>query len=128
MNDRVRQEKDSLGPVSVPAEALWGAQTQRSLRNFAISDERMPAELIHALARIKQACAVVNAEMEVLDPARASAIAEAAETIASGQHDDQFPLSVWQTGSGTQTNMNMNEVIGNLISANAANRCATLCN
>ena len=115
MNDRVRQEKDSLGPVSVPAEALWGAQTQRSLRNFAISDERMPAELIHALARIKQACAVVNAEMEVLDPARASAIAEAAETIASGQHDDQFH-SASQTGSGTQTNMNMNEVISNLVS------------
>ena len=116
MNDRVRQEQDSLGPVDVPADALWGAQTQRSLRNFAISDERMPAELIHALARIKQACAVVNAEMKVLDPARARAIAEAAETIASGQHDDQFPLSVWQTGSGTQTNMNMNEVISNLVS------------
>ena len=116
MDDRVRQERDSLGPVSVPVGALWGAQTQRSLRNFAISDERMPAELIHALARIKQACALVNAEMKVLDAGKASAIAEAAEAIASGLHDEQFPLSVWQTGSGTQTNMNMNEVISNLVS------------
>ena len=116
MTDKNRIESDTMGEVTVPADKYWGAQTQRSLRNFAISDERMPAELIHALARIKQACALVNAEMKVLDTGKASAIAEAAGAIASGLHDEQFPLSVWQTGSGTQTNMNMNEVISNLVS------------
>ena len=109
-----RVETDSMGPVEVPAEALWGAQTQRSLHNFAISSDRMPAELIHALARIKQAAAITNARLGVLDPERRDHIVEAAAAIAEGLHDAQFPLRVWQTGSGTQTNMNLNEVISNL--------------
>ena len=109
-----RVETDSMGPVEVPAEALWGAQTQRSLHNFAIAADRMPAELIHALARIKQAAAITNARLGVLDAERRDSIVEAAAAVAEGLHDDQFPLRVWQTGSGTQTNMNLNEVISNL--------------
>ncbi|MGC6483278.1 MAG: class II fumarate hydratase [Synechococcus sp.] len=109
-----RVETDSMGPVKVPADALWGAQTQRSLHNFAIAADRMPAELIHALARIKQAAAITNARLGVLDPQRRDHIVEAAAAVAAGLHDDQFPLRVWQTGSGTQTNMNLNEVISNL--------------
>ena len=110
-----RIENDSMGPIEVPADALWGAQTQRSLQNFAISSDRIPVELIHALAMIKQAAAISNARLGVLDQARCDRIIEAAAAIAAGQHDDQFPLKVWQTGSGTQTNMNMNEVISNLV-------------
>ena len=109
-----RVETDSMGPVEVPAEALWGAQTQRSLHNFAIASDRMPAELIHALARIKQAAAITNARLGVLDAERRDRIVEAAAAVAEGLHDEQFPLRVWQTGSGTQTNMNLNEVISNL--------------
>ena len=110
-----RIENDSMGPIEVPADALWGAQTQRSLQNFAISSDRIPVELIHALATIKQAAAISNARLGVLDQARCDRIIEAAAAIAAGQHDDQFPLKVWQTGSGTQTNMNVNEVISNLV-------------
>ena len=109
-----RVETDSMGPVEVPAEALWGAQTQRSLHNFAIAADRMPAELIHALARIKQAAAITNAQLGVLDTERRDRIVAAAAAVAEGLHDEQFPLRVWQTGSGTQTNMNLNEVISNL--------------
>ena len=112
----VRIERDSLGAVEVDAEALWGAQTQRSLENFAIGEERIPRELIHALARIKRACATVNAQHGLLDHDLAALISTAADAIAAGQHDREFPLKVWQTGSGTQTNMNVNEVISNLVS------------
>ena len=111
-----RTERDSLGPVEVAADALWGAQTQRSLENFAIGSERIPVELIHALARIKRACATVNAEHGLLTPELATMICSAADAIAAGDHDQAFPLKVWQTGSGTQTNMNVNEVISNLVS------------
>ena len=109
-----RIETDSMGPIEVPADALWGAQTQRSLQNFAISSDRIPAELIHALARIKQAAAITNARLGVLDEHRRDQIVAAATAVAEGLHDDHFPLKVWQTGSGTQTNMNLNEVISNL--------------
>ena len=105
MADQIRIEKDSMGTVEVPAEALWGAQTERSLRNFAISDDLMPNVLIHSLALIKQAAATVNCKLGVLDHHRRDLIISAAAAIAAGDHDNQFPLRVWQTGSGTQTNM-----------------------
>jgi fumarate hydratase, class II len=108
-----REERDTMGTVHVPADALWGAQTQRSLQNFRISGERMPVALIHALALVKRAAAKVNCDVGLLDAARASAIMQAADEVTSGRHDAQFPLVVWQTGSGTQTNMNMNEVLAN---------------
>jgi len=108
-----RTERDSLGAVEVPAERLWGAQTQRSLEHFRISSERMPPELILALARVKLACARVNRDLGLLAPAKADAIAQAADEVLAGRHDNEFPLSVWQTGSGTQTNMNLNEVLAN---------------
>jgi len=109
----MRTETDSLGPIDVPADAYWGAQTQRSIGNFPIGDgagERMPLPLVHALALIKQAAARVN-RAHGLDAALADAIEAAAAEVASGQHDTQFPLVIWQTGSGTQTNMNVNEVV-----------------
>ena len=121
MTRSFRIEHDSLGPVEVNDEALWGAQTERSLRNFAISNERIPVELIHALALIKQGCAAVNARHGVLNQELADKIISAANAIARGEHDDQFPLKVWQTGSGTQTNMNVNEVISNLVSRREGN-------
>ncbi|MEW6292907.1 MAG: class II fumarate hydratase [Pseudomonadota bacterium] len=108
-----RNEHDSLGTVAVPAERLWGAQTQRALEHFAISTERMPVELIHALAAVKQACARVNADLGLLSPDKADAIIVAADEILAGRHPHEFPLPVWQTGSGTQTHMNMNEVLAN---------------
>ena len=111
--DSTRQERDSFGPIDVPASALWGAQTQRSLLHFDISTERMPRELLMALAQVKRCAAVVNGELGGLDAAKAQAIVAAADEVLAGRHDDQFPLSVWQTGSGTQTNMNMNEVLAN---------------
>ena len=104
----VRKERDTFGEIEVPAERLWGAQTQRSLQNFRISGERMPAELINALARVKRACAVVNIELDLLDAKKGGAIIQAADEIIAGRHEQEFPLVVWQTGSGTQTNMNMN--------------------
>ncbi|MAD68868.1 MAG: fumarate hydratase, class II [Synechococcus sp. CPC100] len=119
MSEATRIEHDSMGAVQVPAEALWGAQTQRSLRNFDIADDLLPAELIHALARIKQAAASVNARLGVISDSESAAITTASSAVADGQHDDQFPLRVWQTGSGTQTNMNVNEVISNLASVTA---------
>ena len=108
-----RIETRYFGEIEVPAERLWGAQTQRSLQNFRISGERMPLELIHALARVKRACALVNAELGLLDEKKARAIVEAADEVIAGKHDAEFPLVVWQTGSGTQTNMNLNEVLAN---------------
>ena len=102
-----------MGTVQVPAQALWGAQTQRSLRNFRISGERMPPALLHALALVKRAAAAVNRDLGVLDGERATAIILAADEVIAGKHDAEFPLVVWQTGSGTQTNMNMNEVLAN---------------
>jgi len=111
-----RIEVDSFGPIEVPAGALWGAQTERSRRFFAIGSQRMPVEIVHALAQVKQAAARVNRDLGLLDPAKADAIAAAAARVAAGEFDDQFPLSVWQTGSGTQTHMNVNEVVAHLAS------------
>jgi fumarate hydratase class II len=110
---QTRTERDSFGPVEVPAERLWGAQTQRSLSNFKISGERLPRALIHALVRVKKATALVNIDLNVLDEKKGHAIVAAADEVLAGQHDDEFPLMVWQTGSGTQTNMNVNEVLAN---------------
>jgi fumarate hydratase, class II len=109
----VRVEKDTFGAVNVPADRLWGAQTQRSLENFRISEERMPLEVIHALADVKRACAIVNSGLGRLESRKADAIVQAAQEVLAGKHDDQFPLVVWQTGSGTQSNMNVNEVLAN---------------
>jgi fumarate hydratase class II len=108
-----REERDTMGTMQVPVEALWGAQTQRSLQNFRISGERMPIALIHALALVKRAAAKVNCDLGLLDAERAEAIIQAADEVIAGRHDAEFPLAVWQTGSGTQTNMNMNEVLAN---------------
>src|SRR5262245_17124657 len=108
-----RIETDSFGPIEVPADRYWGAQTQRSLENFRIGDERMPRPLIRALAIVKRAAAEVNLSLGSLDKRRADAIVKAAQEVIDGKHDGEFPLVVWQTGSGTQTNMNLNEVIAN---------------
>jgi fumarate hydratase class II len=108
-----REERDSMGTMQVPANALWGAQTQRSLQNFKISFERIPFALLHALALVKRAAASVNRDLGLVDANIAAAIMQAADEVASGRHDAEFPLVVWQTGSGTQTNMNMNEVLAN---------------
>ena len=109
----MRVERDSFGPIDVPASQLWGAQTQRSLLHFAISGERQPQEIIRALARVKRAAAAVNQRLGQLDSTKAGAIVSAADEVLAGRHDGEFPLMVWQTGSGTQTNMNMNEVLAN---------------
>ncbi|AVJ17858.1 class II fumarate hydratase [Serratia rhizosphaerae] len=109
----MRSEKDSMGAIDVPADRLWGAQTQRSLEHFHISTEKMPTALIHALALTKRAAAEVNRQLGLLPDERAGAIIQAADEVLAGQHPDEFPLSIWQTGSGTQTNMNMNEVLAN---------------
>jgi fumarate hydratase, class II len=114
MSPSTRTETDTFGPIEVPADSYWGAQTQRSLQNFRIGGERMPIPLVHALALVKQAAARVNRDLELLDPHLADAIAAAAAEVVQGKYDDQFPLVVWQTGSGTQSNMNMNEVLSNL--------------
>src|SRR5438105_5034067 len=106
-----RIETDTFGPIEVPADRYWGAQTERSRRNFRIGEERMPMPLIHALALVKRAAAEVNHGLGSLDARRARAIARAAQEVIDGKLDDHFPLPVWQTGSGTQTNMNLNEVI-----------------
>jgi fumarate hydratase class II len=108
-----RTEKDSFGPIQVPAEHLWGAQTQRSLHYFPISTERMAPELIAALAQVKRAAAEVNRALGLLKDAPADAIVQAADEVLAGRHPAEFPLAVWQTGSGTQSNMNMNEVLAN---------------
>ena len=113
---KTRTESDAFGPLEIPADKLWGAQTERSLHNFRIGTERMPIEIVRALGLIKRAAAEVNRDLGSLDARRAKAIAAVAQDIADGKLDEHFPLLVWQTGSGTQTNMNVNEVI-----ANAAN-------
>lgn len=111
MNTRI--ERDTFGPIEVPADRLWGAQTQRSLQNFDISGERQAPELIRALAQVKRASAVVNQALGLLDAAKTEAIVKAADEVIAGRHAGEFPLVVWQTGSGTQTNMNVNEVLAN---------------
>ncbi|MEM0706110.1 class II fumarate hydratase [Enterobacter quasihormaechei] len=108
-----RREKDSMGAIDVPADKLWGAQTQRSLEHFRISTEKMPVSLIQALALTKRAAAKVNQDLGLLDADKASAIINAADEVLAGKHPDEFPLAIWQTGSGTQSNMNMNEVLAN---------------
>jgi fumarate hydratase class II len=108
-----RQESDSFGPIDVPADRLWGAQTQRSLRYFHISTEKMPDEIVTALAEVKRAAALVNLGLGLLKEDKATSIVQAADEVLAGKHAQEFPLSVWQTGSGTQSNMNMNEVLAN---------------
>ena len=108
-----RTEKDSFGSIDVDAERLWGAQTERSRRYFRISGERMPLALVHALALVKRSAARVNQALGLLDQKKAEAIVRAADEVLAGTHDAEFPLVVWQTGSGTQTNMNVNEVLAN---------------
>lgn len=114
-----RTEHDAWGEIAIPADAPWGAQTQRAIAHFAISTERMPAELIHALALVKRCAAQVNAALGVLDASVAAAIVGAADAVIAGRWPDAFPLSVWQSGSGTQSNMNMNEVLAHLASTPA---------
>ncbi|HEY2606481.1 class II fumarate hydratase [Paraburkholderia sp. RL18-103-BIB-C] len=113
MTEDVRLERDTFGEIAVPNARLWGAQTQRSLQNFRISTEKQSPELITALAVIKRSAAEVNLGLGVLDENKARAIMQAADEIIDGKHAEEFPLAVWQTGSGTQTNMNLNEVIAN---------------
>ena len=108
-----RTEKDTMGTVQVPSDKLWGAQTQRSFENFRIGGQRMPLEVVHALAYVKKAAAYANCELGVLSTEKRDAIAACCDEIAAGQLDEHFPLCVWQTGSGTQTNMNVNEVVVN---------------
>ena len=110
---KVRIEKDTFGPIEVPDEHLWGAQTQRSLEHFRISGERMPAEIIEALAWVKRACATVNESLKEITADKARSISTAADEVLAGRWPGEFPLVVWQTGSGTQSNMNMNEVLAN---------------
>jgi len=113
MSSPIRIERDTFGPIEVPADRLWGAQTQRSLHNFDISGERQAPELIRALAGVKRASAVVNQAQGLQDAKKTEAIVAAADEVIAGLHDNEFPLVVWQTGSGTQTNMNVNEVLAN---------------
>src|SRR5271154_1927687 len=108
-----RSETDSFGPIEVPADRYWGAQTERSRQNFRIGQDRMPIAIIHALGIVKLAAAQTNRELGLLDQRRARAIIRAAQEVIDGKLDDHFPLVVWQTGSGTQANMNLNEVIAN---------------
>ena len=111
---KFKTESDSLGKIKVPIDKFWGAQTQRSLENFKISSEKIPLEIIYSLAHIKKACAEANLYFNKLDEERCKLITDAADKIINGEYDNNFPLSVWQTGSGTQSNMNVNEVISNL--------------
>src|SRR6266508_1191712 len=112
-SEPTRRETDSLGEVEVPADRYWGAQTQRSLHHFSIGHDRMPSAVIRGMAILKKAAALVNQDLGKLPAEEAKLIAQAADEIIDGQHSGEFPLYVWQTGSGTQTNMNLNEVISN---------------
>ena len=114
MNKNFRYENDSMGKIKVPAEALWGAQTQRSIINFSIGEELIPIELIYSITLIKKAAANANFKLGLIDKVKKDLIIEACTEIIAGKHDSQFPLKIWQTGSGTQTNMNINEVISNI--------------
>ena len=108
-----RNEFDSFGKIKVPDDKYWGAQTQRSIKNFKIGKVNVPLELIHAIGIVKKSAAIVNQKFKDLDPKISKAIQKASDEVISGKLDDHFPLKVWQTGSGTQTNMNVNEVIAN---------------
>ena len=108
-----RTETDSFGPLEVPSDKYWGAQTQRSIQNFPIGWEKQPVAIVRALGVIKKACALVNIDQNDIEPALGETIAKAAQEVIDGKFDDNFPLVVWQTGSGTQSNMNANEVISN---------------
>ena len=110
----IRIETDSFGSISVPADKYWGAQTQRSLENFQIGQERLPRPLIRALGIVKRCAALSNITLNTIDETTGKAIADAAQDVIDGKLDDHFPLVIWQTGSGTQSNMNANEVIANL--------------
>ncbi|HZR12446.1 MAG TPA: class II fumarate hydratase [Acidimicrobiia bacterium] len=112
-SSRTRRETDSMGAIDVPADRYWGAQTQRSLHHFSIADDHMPAAVIRSMAVLKKAAALVNRDLGKLSDDEARLIVQAADEIIAGEHDEEFPLYVWQTGSGTQTNMNVNEVISN---------------
>ena len=112
-HERTRTESDSMGDIEVPMDRYWGAQTQRSLLHFDIADDRMPKEVIHAFGVLKMAAAQANARLGLLDKAKANLIVQAAQEVAEGKLEEHFPLRVWQTGSGTQSNMNSNEVIAN---------------
>ena len=125
MSGTERIERDSMGEVAVPADALWGAQTQRAIDNFSIGGRPLPAAFLRALARVKAAAARVNAELGQLDEVRASAIATAAETVAGGAHAAAFPVDVYQTGSGTSSNMNMNAMTIQSFSASISSRSLT---
>ena len=125
MSQKKRQEQDSLGKINVANSNLWGAQTQRSLKNFKIGNTRMPIEIVHALAIIKMSCARTNQKQKLLTPKISNAIINAAKQVLSGKYDEHFPLSVWQTGSGTQTNMNVNEVIANLANKKLTGKLGT---
>ena len=116
MNNSSRLEKDSLGSIEVESSNLWGAQTQRSLNNFAIGKDLIPIKIIYSLALIKQSAAIANNKLGLINEKKKALIIQASSEILNGLHDQQFPLSVWQTGSGTQTNMNVNEVISNIAS------------
>ena len=125
MSQKTRQEQDSLGKIKVANTDLWGAQTQRSLKNFRIGNNIMPIEIIHALAIIKMSCAKANQKQKLLSPKLARAIIDAAKQVSLGKHNEHFPLSVWQTGSGTQTNMNVNEVIANIANRKISKKLGT---
>src|SRR5436305_14191721 len=112
-NKSTRSETDSFGPIDVPSDRYWGAQTERSRQNFRIGQDRMPMPIVRALGMVKLASAETNRELGLIDQRRAGAIIRAAREVIEGKLDDHFPLVVWQTGSGTQTNMNLNEVIAN---------------
>src|SRR5262245_10925152 len=112
-NKSTRTESDSFGPIDVAADRYWGAQTERSRRNFRIGQERMPEPMIRSLAMVKKAAALTNVYLGLLDAHIGQAVVEAADEVIEGKHEGHFPLLVWQTGSGTQSNMNLNEVIAN---------------
>ncbi len=113
MSNDFRTETDSMGAIDVPSDRYWGAQTARSLHHFPIGDDRMPTPLVRAFGVLKEASAQVNADLGMMSPDKSALIVAAAREVADGKLDEHFPLSVWQTGSGTQTNMNANEVISN---------------
>ena len=125
MSKKNRIEQDSIGKIAVSNENFWGAQTQRSLKNFKIGSHIMPIEIIRALAIIKLSCAKVNSKQKILSNKLSAAIVGASKLVLSGKYDRHFPLSVWQTGSGTQTNMNVNEVIANLANKKLTGKLGT---